>query len=190
MTTATRHAPSRVPAGSTPEGDGIAVGSGPVTVDAYIDFQCPFCKRFELNAGPTLDRLVDDGAITLVYHPMAFLDGASTTRYSSRAASASGCAADQGRFREYAHVLFVNQPPEGGAGLSDQELIVLGRLVGIEEPGFADCVTGHVYMPWAEYVTGRAAERGVTGTPSVFVGGVPVPANAPIIANAVANLAA
>jgi len=80
--------PARVPAGSTPEGDGIAVGDGPVPVDAYIDFLCPYCREFDLASAPTLAGLVAGGRITLAYHPMNFLDGASTTRYSTRAAAA------------------------------------------------------------------------------------------------------
>ena len=44
--------PVPVPRGATPEGDGIVVGTGPVDVEAYIDFQCPFCKQFELMTGP------------------------------------------------------------------------------------------------------------------------------------------
>ena len=39
--------PSRLPAGATPEGDGILVGNGPVRIDAYIDFLCPYCRQFE-----------------------------------------------------------------------------------------------------------------------------------------------
>ena len=46
--------PGRLPAGVTKEGDGILTGHGPVRVDAFIDFLCPFCQRFELAAGPTL----------------------------------------------------------------------------------------------------------------------------------------
>jgi protein-disulfide isomerase len=42
---------------------------------------------------------------------MNFLDEASTTNYSTRAAAASGCAADGGRFVQYAHALFSSQPP-------------------------------------------------------------------------------
>src|SRR5580693_462166 len=108
--------PSRLPAGATAEGDGVMLGHGPVRVDAFIDFLCPFCRQFELSSGPTLARLVADGQISLAYHPMNFLDGASSTNYSTRSAAASGCAADQGRFAEYARALFVNQPPEGWPG--------------------------------------------------------------------------
>src|ERR1700690_4006956 len=94
--------PDRVPAGATPEGDGIIIGAGPVRVDIFIDFQCPFCQRFELAAEPELAGLVADQLASLVYHPMNFLDGASTTHYSTRAAASSGGAPDHGRSLEYA----------------------------------------------------------------------------------------
>src|ERR1700746_1358233 len=120
-------APGRLPAGATGEGDGIMIGRGPVRVDAFIDFLCPFCRQVELSAGWALADLVSSGQVSLVYHPMNFLDEASTTNYSTRAAAASGCAADEGRFLEYAHALFVDQPPEGGAGLDNAELAAIGQ---------------------------------------------------------------
>ena len=125
--------PGRVPAGATPGGDGVVLGDGPVRVDAFIDFLCLYCRRFELSSTPVLAGLVADRLVSLVYQPMNFLDEASTTNHSTRAAAASGCAADQGRVLDYAHALFVRQPPEGGRGLSDAELARVGReawLVG------------------------------------------------------------
>jgi protein-disulfide isomerase len=179
-------APPRVPAHTTPEGDGVVLGSGPVVVDAYIDFQCPFCRAFELSSGDAVRTMATEGLITLVVHPMDFLDHASTNRYSSRAASASGCASDADRFGEYAQVLFESQPPEGGPGLTDEQLVELGVAVGLIEPTFGRCVPSHGYVPWADYVTQRALARGVSGTPTTLVEGVPVPANARAIAAAVA----
>ena len=166
--------PDRVPAGATPEGDGILVGAGPVRIDAFIDFQCPFCRRFELGAGPTLAGLVADQLASLVYHPMNFLDEASTTHYSTRAAASSGCAADQGRFLEYAHELFVRQPPEGGPGLSDAELAVIGRAAGLTEAAFGTCLSEAPYLDWPPFVTARAGAAGVSATPTVLVAGAVV----------------
>jgi protein-disulfide isomerase len=177
-----------VPAGATQEADGIAIGIGAVTVDAYIDFFCPFCKRFEQTSGPLLGVLVGEGLATIVYHPMGFLDGLSTTRYSSRAAAASACAADLGAFPEYAHALFENQPPEGGPGLSDEQLVELAATVQLPQDQFAPCVTSGRYLTWVAYVTQRALARGISGTPSVFVEGVPVPANPNTIAMAVQSI--
>ncbi|MDH2426584.1 thioredoxin domain-containing protein [Sphaerisporangium sp. TRM90804] len=180
--------PAHVPDGVTELGDGIARGGGPVGVDVYFDYQCPFCKQFELTTGPTLDGLVEDRMITLVHHPVAFLDAASTDRYSSRASSASGCAADQGRFAEYTYALFAAQPPEGGPGLPDDELARLGESVGVTEPAFGICVRRHTYLDWAAYVTAVAIRQGVNATPTVYVEGVSVPANTQMIVAAVASL--
>ncbi|MFD1940390.1 DsbA family protein [Nonomuraea mangrovi] len=179
----------RAPAGASESGDGIAVGVGPVTVDAYLDLLCPFCRMFEQASGPTLDKLVADGVITLVYHPMGFLDGLSTTRYSSRASAASGCASNGGRFVQYTYALFANQPPEGGPGLTNDELVEIGVMTGLVEPSFAACVLSGAYLDWTAYLTEAAIERGVSGTPAVLVEGVPVPANPRTIAAAVAAVA-
>jgi len=178
-------APSHVPAGATPEGDGILIGNGPVRVDAFIDFLCPYCRQFELAAESTLASLGADQLISLVYHPMNFLDEASTTSYSTRAAAASGCAADQGTFLPYAHELFVRQPPEGGPGLSDAELADIGRAVGLTDTAFAGCLAQAPYADWPSYVTARAAALGVGGTPTVLVAGEMVEPEPQAIAAAV-----
>ncbi|MGP7999561.1 MAG: DsbA family protein [Streptosporangiaceae bacterium] len=181
--------PSHVPASATAGGDGVVLGTGPVTVDAYIDFLCPFCRQFELSSGSTLAGLVASGQISLAYHPMNFLDPASSTHYSTRAAASSGCASDGGRFAEYAHALFVSQPPEGSAGLTDAQLAGLAGSAGLPEQAFLSCVQSGRYLEWPSYVTEVATRRGVQATPTVLVNGVPVAANARLIAAAVATAA-
>ena len=181
--------PARLPAGTTTDGDGVMIGRGPVRVDVFIDFLCPFCRRFELSSGPALASLVADGQVSLVYHPMNFLDAASTTNYSTRAAAASGCAADQRRFVEYAHALFVTQPPEGGPGLSDAELAAAGRSVGLDGAAFTACVSDPPYLDWPPYVTARATALGVEATPTVLVAGMAVRPEARPISAAVARAA-
>jgi protein-disulfide isomerase len=181
--------PGRQPAGATAEGDGVMIGQGPVRVDAFIDFLCPFCRQFELSSGPALTELVAAGQLSLVYHPMNFLDEASTTNYSTRAAAASGCAADRRRFVEYAHELFVSQPPEGGPGLTDAELAGLGRSAGLTEAAFATCLAEGRYLDWPSQVTARATALGVEATPTVLVAGAAVSPEARSIAAAVSRAA-
>jgi protein-disulfide isomerase len=179
-----------VPAHATPSGDGIVVGSGPVQIDAFIDFLCPFCRMFEERSGSLLKRLLDDDVATLVYHPLGFLDRLSVPGgYSTRAASASAAASDADTFLPYKDALFANQPEEGGPGLDDEELVELGRSVGIDDPRFADAIFSGTYQPWVRFVTELAVERGVGGTPTVLVAGTPVPANPQTIAAAVDELA-
>jgi protein-disulfide isomerase len=181
--------PSRVPAGATPEGDGVLIGDGPVLVDAYIDFLCPYCKQFELSSAKTLADLVTRRLASIAYHPMNFLDQASTTSYSTRAAAASGCAADRSRFTAYAHALFVYQPAEGGPGLSDTELAGLARAAAIDEAEFGACLSAGTYRDWPPYVTARAEAAGVDSTPTVLVAGSPVRPDPEAISAAVARAA-
>jgi protein-disulfide isomerase len=179
-----------VPAHATPSGDGIVVGSGPVPIDAFIDFLCPFCRQFEERSEGLLKRLVDEYVVTIAYHPLGFLDRLSVPGgYSTRAAGAAAAASDADMFVPYKDALFANQPEEGGPGLDDEELVELGRSVGIDDQRFADAVFSGTYHPWVRFVTELAVERGVGGTPTVLVAGIPVPANPQTIAAAVAELA-
>ena len=41
------------PKSATSQADGLVLGSGPVTVDVYLDFMCPVCKAYEGQAGQT-----------------------------------------------------------------------------------------------------------------------------------------
>ncbi|MGI5214892.1 DsbA family protein [Plantactinospora sp. CA-290183] len=174
------------PAGANPDGTGVVLGSGPVPVDVYEDFICPICRTFEQQAGGTLDQLVAQGRVKVTYHPVAFLNRFSSTQYSTRSSAAAGCAAEGGKFREYVRALFDRQPPEGSAGLTDNELIDIGAGVGLGRDSFGNCVRANTFEPWTEHVTDAASRAGVTGTPTVLVAGKQVQASAEAITAAVA----
>lgn len=168
---------------------GFAVGpsTAKVTVDAYEDFQCPVCREFETQSAATLQQLVTQGKIRLIYHPIAILDRYSTTKYSTRAASASACAADAGVFPRFHSTLYAQQPPENSAGLTDAKLIQLGQQSGASDASFASCVKSGKYKPWVKSVTDASSKRGVNGTPTIYVngkviGGGSVPTNAQLLA--------
>ncbi|HLT10340.1 MAG TPA: thioredoxin domain-containing protein [Micromonosporaceae bacterium] len=180
------------PAGITDDGGTdsgiVAAGSGPVTVEVYLDFLCPACKQFEAEANPVLDQLVAENRIRLVWHPLGFLDRLSSPPgYSTQAAAAAGCAADEGKLKAFGDALFARQPAEGGPGLSDDEIIEIGGEVGLITPSFAQCVRDGTYRGWVDHVTNEAARRGVTATPTVFVDGVQVNPTGAEIAAAVAS---
>ena len=164
--------PARVPVGTTADKAGLALSPGPVRVDVYLDYLCPECKIAETSFAPLIARLEREHKITLVYHPIGFLDQySSPAGYSSRAAAAAGCAADQGRLAQYTQVLYRRQPPEHGPGLSTQQLIAAGQAAGITSPGFGACVRAGTYAPWVTYVSDVAFGKDVAVTPTVFVNG-------------------
>jgi protein-disulfide isomerase len=169
----TADGPAAAPTGVTTDGYGVLLGSAdaPVLVEVYEDFMCPACGRFEEAAGAALREMTADGSVRVVFRPMAFLDGASTTRYSTRALNASACAVDAGRFPAYHARLFAVQPEEGGPGLSDAALVTIGADAGITDKGFADCVENLDFLRWTQRATDAASKAGVVQTPTVRVNG-------------------
>lgn len=168
---------ARQPAGPTPLAvsveNGVTVGrsSARVTIDVYEDPLCPACRGFEQQVGPALADWVESRTAKVNYHVVAFLDKASTTRYSSRAANTLYCGAEAGVFPRLHDLLFANQPPEGSAGLSDDQLLALGRQAGATSDTFLQCLRSEKYVGFVAQVTDRASRDGVLGTPTVLVDG-------------------
>jgi protein-disulfide isomerase len=169
--------------GATPPNataSGVPLGNpdAKAKVDIFIDFQCPVCRAYEAATGATINKLIADGSAQITYHPMAFLDGSSDTRYSSRASAASGCAAADKVFAPFAKLLYDNQPPEGGHGLPDSQLISYGQQAGAG-PDFGKCVTDNTYAKWTAGLTDQASQAGVNATPTVRVNGKDVDISSP-----------
>jgi len=146
----------------------IALGDGATQVDLWVDFFCPYCGMFEAANGDYLQARIEDGAVTVRVHPIAFLDRASMgTRYSTRAANAFLCVADLApeQTLSFYRALFIAQPAEGTPGLSDDELAAIA-------PAAADgCIRGLWFDDWVGEWTQRAIDLGVQGTPTVLVDG-------------------
>jgi protein-disulfide isomerase len=160
-----------IPKGGTATGITVGQSSAKSTIDIYLDYQCPICQQFEQMVGDTLKKASDDGQAKVVYHPVAYLDDRSTTRYSSRASAATACAADAGIFPAFNQIVFANQPPEGGNGLPDDQLISFGKQAGAKGDAFEQCVKDKKFQGWVSNVTDAASRKGVQGTPTVFVNG-------------------
>ncbi|WP_457965728.1 DsbA family protein [Arthrobacter sp. D1-29] len=143
----------------------------PVKVVLYIDFICPACKSFEAQNNAQLTTLRNEGKISVEYRPLGFLDTRSTTNYSSRAANAAACVVNESpeKYAEFVDELFAQQPKEGGAGLSDNDLKKMATDIGAKN--IDACVDNKTYRPYVAYTTKQAASIGVTGTPTVFVDG-------------------
>jgi protein-disulfide isomerase len=154
------------------DGSVQVAGDGPVKVEVYLDFLCPVCRQFEATANPTLDEMIAKKKITLIWHPIAILDSkTSPAGYSTRAASAAACASDQGQLKVFGEALYAQQPAEDSAGLTDDQLIDIGKAVGLASPAFDDCVRAGTYKNWVAHVTDLSARNGINGTPTVYVGG-------------------
>lgn len=151
--------------------------SAPVGIDVYEDYLCPVCERFEERYGDELTTALNAGKITVRYHPVAILGNLTNPPdYSTRAANAALCAVPAGIFPGYHDKLFAEQPSEGSAGLSDDELVALGAELGATGD-FAGCVASasNAEAVGAETVAAETdpalrSDRGF-GTPTVAIDG-------------------
>ena len=170
---------SRIPAptGPVPSGvslaDGVTVGrsTAPVTLDLYEDPQCPVCAQFESQVGPAISGWIASGKVAVHYHVISFLDSASTTKYSSRAANALYAAAgvSPDAFAKYHQLLYQQQPAEGSAGLTEDKLVQLAQQAGAGAA--ADQIRAGTYAEYVARATDQSSKDGVTGTPTVLVNG-------------------
>lgn len=162
------------PRGTVDGGGVVGAPSAPVTVSLYEDFQCPACKHFEDANAAQLNAWVDAGTVKIDYRPVAFLDAASTDRYSTRALNAAAAVLDTAprSYPAFHAALYAEQPAEGGPGLSDERLIDLAVAAGAPRDAVATAVENRTYEGWAARVTDAASRAGVVGTPTVLVNGV------------------
>ncbi len=136
-----------------------------ITLLEYSDFQCPFCSRFH----PTLVQAMNEykGKIRWVYRHFPL---SSIHPYAEKAAEASECASEQGKFWEMADAFFAQQDQWTAKGLDAATLEGLAKTAGVRDlKKFDSCVTSGKYaqLVAADEKTGEAA--GVTGTPGTIV---------------------
>ncbi|WP_415394439.1 DsbA family protein (plasmid) [Rhodococcus globerulus] len=158
------------------ENGAIRIGPADATVVAEVveDFQCPACKQFEAQSGTTLSEIANSTeSVAVDYRPIAILDRMSSTEFSSRAANAAYCVAatDSVIFAAWHSSMFAQQPPEGGSGLTDQQLVEIAKSAGASSDDVADCITEGRYLETVSANTNSMLDEGISGTPTVKVNG-------------------
>jgi protein-disulfide isomerase len=156
-------------------------------VDVYEDFQCPVCKEFHRVNDVTLKNLAGEGQAKVVYHPIVIFGSEPLLGNSVRASAAAHCVTDGARWLAFQDQLFLHQPPEGSVGFSTTDLVSYGRNAGIDDSGFGSCVRSQRYAAEVRQTSQTAISGGVSGTPTVNVGGVPLPASETLTAEGLRN---
>ncbi|RPH70954.1 MAG: hypothetical protein EHM78_09345 [Myxococcaceae bacterium] len=143
------------------EGPSRGPKDAPVTIVEFSDFECPYCGA----AHDTVEQVMNTyaGKVRLVFRqfPLSFHP------HAAKAAEASLCAADQGKFWEYHEVLFKNQKK-----LDPADLKAHATQVGLDPQKFGQCLESgdKKKVVDADQQAGMAA--GVNGTPAFFINGI------------------
>ena len=161
---------TQAPPGHTAEG-GVLVGSDGARrrLVVFEDAQCPYCREFEVACGDLLRREIAAGAVAVEYRMRSFLGIESV-----RAANALAAAAGAGRFDELRRELFAHQPPEHSGGFSTQDLLDLGKRVGLTSTDYVAAVREGRYEEWVAEIDGVFEAQDAGGTPFAVLDGTPV----------------
>ena len=173
-----------LPAGADKSG-AIIVGDPEAAkfVEVYVDYQCPYCQRWEIEIGTALmERALQPGSgLAVRQYNMAFLGESnrslSPPGASARAASAAACVLDlEGAeaFVEFNTAIFAAPGGTDPATRFDAaSLAALASGVGSGDETLA-CIEEGRFIPFVAATTQAAFARGVTGTPTVLVNGKPL----------------
>lgn len=142
-----------------------------VTIIEFADLRCPYCKQFYSDSvKQLLTDYVNTGKAKFAFRHYAFLGPASTV-----AANASECANEQGKFWEMYDYLYTNQPAETDTTLfTVDNLTPIAGTLGMNTDQFRTCLSTNKYDKNVsdDFTAGQKA--GVSGTPTIFINGMPL----------------
>src|SRR5574341_734091 len=128
------------------------------TVIEYADFQCPYCAKMH-EAMKSLIKETDTRWVFRQFpipgHPLA-----------SKAAEASECAGDQGKFWEYSDALFELKGP-----MTEGTFIKAAQDLGLDWTGFSLCLASGKFVSAVEAQREDGVKNKVAATPTFYLNG-------------------
>jgi protein-disulfide isomerase len=161
--------------------DGYALGraDAPLSLTMYEDFQCPFCLRYTAVIEPALvEEYVAAGDLRIEFQNFPILGPESLN-----AGIAAECAAQQDRFWDLHHELFLLQAEAGQltneqlqvGRFSDEALRTIAEGLALDMPAYDVCYSDPATLATVQDMAGRARELGLTGTPGFVLNGTALP---------------
>jgi protein-disulfide isomerase len=153
---------------------GVAIGpeDAPVTIIEFSDFQCPHCRTFNAQFGVFLRQNLaeDEGILRWISYdfPLGF-------EHSMPTAIAGRCAEEQGKFWDMHDLLFARQDRWRIDANPNGKMINYAADLGLDTDQFEECISEPRYVSDIMATRKFGEQLGVTGTPSLFINGQPMP---------------
>jgi len=143
--------------------------NAPITMIEFVDYECPFCKRFADETFPQIkSEYIDTGKVKLVMRdlPLSFHQNAHAE------SQAAECAREQGGDTTYFkyHDEIFKRTISNGTGLALDQLSVIANDIGLNGSTLQSCLDSEKYKAEVDKDLADASAYGATGTPSFFIG--------------------
>jgi protein-disulfide isomerase len=131
----------------------------PITIIAFSDYECPFCKRGEETIKQVVAAYGDKVRYIHRDYPLPFHKNAR------KAAESARCAGKQGKFWEFYDALWTAE------ALSDEKLTEIATGLSLDKATFDTCVSEGQTRHLVDEDMQAGGEVGVSGTPAFFING-------------------
>jgi len=138
--------------------------NAPVTIIEFSDFQCPYCERFYIQTLPQIEeQYIKTGKAKFVYKhfPLTF------HQFAQKAAEASECANEQGKFWQYHNKIFENQRQ-----LNNENLKKWASELELDAKKFNECIDSGRMKDKVQQDMDDGINAGISGTPGFFINDV------------------
>lgn len=154
-------------AGIPQTGNVLGDPDAPVTIEEYVDLQCPFCRRFSQEGLPdVVKEYVKTGQAKIVLQTLTFI-GAD----SERGARVAWSAADQNKMFEFVENFYANQGGENSGYATEAFLKkVAGGVEGLDVQKALDGRDSAKVSSSLQRSQTSATKANVDSTPSFLVG--------------------
>jgi protein-disulfide isomerase len=154
-------------------GAGTAIGpeNAVVTIYDFSDYLCPHCRDFNAMVGKLLRRNYagPEGPLRWVSYEFPLGDR------SFPATIAAHCAEEQGRYWEMHDMLYAKVESWATEANPNGKFADIAKEIGMDAGDFRECVEKREGVSRILASKQFGVELGVTGTPTIFVNGQPVP---------------
>lgn len=131
-----------------------------LTVVEFGDFECPVCGRGEAAVREVRTRYAGQVRFVFRHFPLERIHP-----FAQKAAEASECAGEQGKFWEMVEKIYSRQDDLGLDGLERD-----AAELGLDRPRFHQCVTGGAMTGRVRRDAEDGRALGVRATPTFFIG--------------------
>ncbi len=139
--------------------------SAPITIIEFGDYQCEQCYNWYHNTKDSIvQNYIETGKANLI-----FVDLAIIGRDSPKAAAATYCAEEQGKYWEYHDLLYTYQERVDSGWANSERLKAFAFDLELDTELFDSCVDSGKFAKRVQFNTNEAKKQGATGTPTFII---------------------
>ena len=139
--------------------------SAPITIIEFGDYQCEQCYKWYHNTKDSIvQNYIETGKANLIFVDLAFLG-----RDSPKAAAATYCAEEQGKYWEYHDLLYNFQEGVDSGWANSERLKAFAQNLELDMELFDSCVDSGKFAKRVQFNINEAKKQGATGTPTFII---------------------